>query len=87
MPPVEDLRSAFGRRIRGLRAGVSQEEIAHRAALHTAYLSHLEHGHQAPTLDVINRLARALNVTVAELFRPLDRPFRRRVRARKPTTR
>jgi transcriptional regulator with XRE-family HTH domain len=80
---VEDLRVAFGRRIRELRGGVPQEEIAHRATLHTAYLSHLEHGHQAPTLDVINRLSAALNVTVAELFRPLDRRFRRRLRARK----
>ena len=79
---VDDLRLAFGRRLRELRDAASQEEIAHRADLHTAYLSRLEHGQQAPTLDVVNRLARALNVTLSVFFRPLDRPYRRRLRSR-----
>ena len=79
---VEDLRLAFGRRLRELRDTLPQEEVAHRADVPTAYLSRLEHGQQTPTLDVVNRLARALNVTVSALFQPLDRPYRRRLRAR-----
>lgn len=79
---VEDLRLAFGARLRELRDSLSQEEIAHRADVSTAYLSRLESGQQTPTLDVVNRLARALNVTVAAMFAPFDRPYRRRLRAR-----
>jgi transcriptional regulator with XRE-family HTH domain len=79
---VDDLRPAFGQRLRELRrqAGLSQEEVAHRARLHVTYLSDLERGKQTPTLDVVNRLATALKVTLAELFAPLDRRFRSRAR-------
>jgi len=34
----------------------------------------LSRGVQTPTLDVINRIARALGVTLVELFKPLDSP-------------
>jgi transcriptional regulator with XRE-family HTH domain len=79
---VDDLRPAFGQRLRELRRrlALSQEEVAHRARLHVTYLSDLERGMQAPTLDVVNRLAIALKVTLAEFFRPLDRRFSSRVR-------
>ena len=72
----------FGERLWELRRRLklSQEETAHRARLHVTYLSDLERGTQTPTLDVINRLATALKVTLAELFRPMDTPFRQRLR-------
>jgi transcriptional regulator with XRE-family HTH domain len=38
-------------------------------------LSDLERGTQTPTLDLLNRIGRALGVTVAEFFAPLNRPF------------
>ena len=62
--------------------GLSQEELADRVRLHWTDLSDLERGRQTPTLDVINRLARALGVTLAEFFAPFDESFR--VRSRKP---
>lgn len=79
---MDDLRPAFGQRLRDLRRqlDLSQEEVAHRARVHVTYLSDLERGMQTPTLDVVSRLATALKVTLAELFRPLDRRFRTRVR-------
>jgi transcriptional regulator with XRE-family HTH domain len=79
---VDDLRPVFGHRLRDLRRklGLSQEETAHRARLHVTYLSDLERGMQTPTLDVVNRLATALRVTLAELFGPFDRRFRSRSR-------
>src|SRR5687768_7410611 len=82
MPSVEDLRRTFGRHLQALRSALklSQEEVSHRARLHATYLSDLERGTQTPTLDVINRLSRALGVTLATLFAPFDRPFRQRVR-------
>ena len=72
----------FGRRLRALRRGLglSQEETAARAHVHVTYLSDLERGRQTPTLDVVNRLAKALRTTLAEFFEPLDRPFRSRAR-------
>ena len=85
---VKDLRPALGGRIRQLRRSLdlSQEELAHRARLHWTYLSDLERGQQTPTLDVVNRLARALGVTLAGFFAPLDEPFRLRSRKRRSDT-
>ena len=79
---MNDLRLAFGKRLKELRerADVSQEELADRAHVHWTYLSDLERGQQAPTLDVVNRLARALDVTLASLFSPFDQHFRMRFR-------
>jgi transcriptional regulator with XRE-family HTH domain len=82
---VKDFRSAFGARIRELRnrAELSQEELADRADLHWTYLSDVERGRQSPTLDVVNRLARALKITIADLCSPLNEPFRARYRKRR----
>ena len=82
MPLVDDLRQVFGERLRQLRRkqGLSQEETAHRARVHVTYLSDLERGQQTPTLDVVNRLSSALQVTLAEVFAPLNRRYRQRSR-------
>ena len=79
---MNDLRPALGARIKELRGRleISQEELASRAGLHWTYLSDLERGRQTPTLDLLNRLARALGVTLAEFFSPLDQPYRVRFR-------
>jgi len=79
---VHDLRPALGARIKELRKrlGISQEELANRAAMHWTYLSDLERGRQTPTLDLLNRLARAFEITLAEFFEPLDQPYRVRFR-------
>ena len=86
---MKDLRPALGGRIRQLRRGLelSQEELAGRAGLHWTYVSDLERGQQTPTLDVVNRLARAFGLTLAEFFGPLDQPYRvRRRKARRDTS-
>lgn len=54
------------------RQGLSQEELAHRAAIDRTYVSALERGVYAATIDVIERLARALDVEVWELLRASD---------------
>lgn len=81
---VEDLRLAFGRRIRELRRDreFSQEELAERTGLHWTYVSGVERGQRAPSLDVVGRLANGLSVTLAELFGPMKRQYRPRFRAR-----
>ena len=79
---MHDLRLVLGARIKELRRGLklSQEELADRASLHWTYVSDLERGRQTPTLDVVNRLARAFGVTLAEFFSPFDRAYRVRQR-------
>jgi transcriptional regulator with XRE-family HTH domain len=48
--------------------------------MHWTYLGDLERGQQTPTLDMVNRVARGLGVTLAELFAPIDKPYRARFR-------
>ena len=64
-----DVRRKLGSNVQRLRheLGQSQEELAERAGLHRTYVSGVERGVRNPTLTVIDRLARALGVTVATL--------------------
>lgn len=52
------------------RQGLTQEELAYRADIDRTYVSALERGVYAATIDVIERLARALDVQVWELLKP-----------------
>ncbi|MEZ5318420.1 MAG: helix-turn-helix transcriptional regulator [Vicinamibacterales bacterium] len=75
---MEDLRKAFGARVRSLREaqGLSQEAMAERGEFHWTYVSDIERGRRGPSLDVIGRIALALGVTPAELFSPLRGRYR-----------
>ncbi len=66
----ETLLLNFGMRIRELRmqAGLSQDDLAESAGLFRTYMSRIETGCANPTVVVINKLAEALNVAIAELF-------------------
>lgn len=57
-------------RLRALRdkRGWSQEELAKRAGISRGYLARLETGRHDPTLTMIEKLAKALNVPVTELL-------------------
>lgn len=72
------MRVVFGRRVRALRQaqGWSQEDLAERAGLHWTYVGGIERGERNPALDNINRLARALGVTLAALFTPMTASVR-----------
>ena len=50
-------------------AGISQEELADRAGVHTSYVSQLERGIKSPTLGVMIQLASALGCTAWEMLR------------------
>lgn len=70
--------AAFGRAIRRTRgrAGMSQEELAHRSGLHRTYLGGIERGERNPSLANILRIARALEIGPAELMRRMERERR-----------
>ena len=59
-----------GKRIREYRTkrGLSQEELAHRAELHTAHLGRIERGEKNPTLESIEKIINALGVSFEEFF-------------------
>jgi len=64
-------RKALGQTIADLRvkAGISQERLADLARIHRTYVSQLERGLKSPTLDVLLRVALALNIRASQLVR------------------
>ena len=56
-------------RLRRLR-DLSQEELGERARVHQTYLSQVEGAKRNPSIDVLERIATALNADIAELFKP-----------------
>lgn len=65
------LRIVVGENIRALREGVglAQDELAHRAEIHPTYLSGVETGKRNITLNVLERIAKALGVAEEDLVR------------------
>jgi transcriptional regulator with XRE-family HTH domain len=66
-----DSQVAFGKVILALRLkrGLSQEEVAARASLHRNYIGSVERGERNVSLNNILKLAKALSVKPAKLFR------------------
>ena len=60
----------FGHRLREARlaAGLSQSELEELSGIPKARLSRYENGHVEPSIQTLNRLARALNVSEASLL-------------------
>lgn len=48
--------------------GWSQEEFAHHADIHRTYISDLERGARNPTIVIVEKLARALDVSPGSLL-------------------
>jgi CheY-like chemotaxis protein len=65
-----DLKTLLGMAIKTQRAslGISQEELAHRAGLHRTYISDLERGARNPSIESIEKVAGALQISVSKLF-------------------
>jgi transcriptional regulator with XRE-family HTH domain len=51
-----------------LAAGLSQEELAHRAHLDRTYVSSLERGRYSASIDKIENLSVALDIDACELL-------------------
>jgi transcriptional regulator with XRE-family HTH domain len=67
---MADIRKKFGTRLRKLRreADLTQEQLASAADVSVDFLSLVERGINAPSFDNLEKIARALGVTVRELF-------------------
>lgn len=60
------------RKARGLLE-LTQEDLAHKADLHSSYVSKLERGLKSPTLGVILQIANALEMPPGELVQAVAR--------------
>jgi transcriptional regulator with XRE-family HTH domain len=65
-----EIRARLGSNIRRLREarGWSQEDYADRAAIHRTYVSDIERGKRNPTITVVEKLAKPLEVSAGSLL-------------------
>jgi transcriptional regulator with XRE-family HTH domain len=72
------LEKVFAGNVRRLRKarGMTQEALAHEVEIDTSYLGRIERGESNPTLAILERFAKVLGVTPAELVTrpPRDKP-------------
>jgi len=72
---ADTISSRFGEEVRSLRMkrGLSQEALAASAGLDRTFISMVERGVRRPTLDSAKRIADALNVSLVEVIRSVER--------------
>lgn len=60
----------FGKAIRKRRRelDLTQEQLAERSELHRGYISTIETGDRNPSLENIEKLAKALDISIADFF-------------------
>jgi len=65
-----DIKQKVGNRIRELRKGLklSQETLALKAEVDRTYVTDVENGRRNVSLEILERLIKALNVSIAEFF-------------------
>jgi len=71
---IDRIQSPLGAALKSRRLdlGLSQEELANRAGLHRTYITDVERGSRNPSLDTIQKLARALQVPLSQLFLQIE---------------
>ena len=65
------IREVFAANLKRYRraAGLSQEELAHRAGVDRTYISALERARYAASIEIVDRLAQELGAEAADLVR------------------
>jgi transcriptional regulator with XRE-family HTH domain len=68
---MQGIRRKLGKRIRELRQtrGFSQEGFADKCGFHRNYLGGVERGERNVTFEGVNSMAKALKISLAELFK------------------
>ena len=69
-----DVNKQLGMRIKYLRSlnKWSQEDLALEAGINKNYLSDLERGSRNPTVKILEKIAKALDITLEELFKGIQ---------------
>lgn len=70
-----DIKKSFGIVLRQLRtsAGLSQEDLALDADVERNYISLIELGKNSPTINVIFKLSKALNIPPSNMIKLLEK--------------
>jgi len=69
MPVIQKHRRLLGEAVRDARKerGFSQEKLAEKANLSTVFISRIERGVESPSVDNLQKIAKALGVRVKDL--------------------
>ena len=64
------IKSKVGKRIKELRnkLGISQEELAFRSEIHRTYIASLEVGKRNVSIETLEKVVNALEVSLSEFF-------------------
>jgi transcriptional regulator with XRE-family HTH domain len=67
---MSEITKVLGRRIRSCRTskGLSQEKLAELSGCHSTYIGQIERGEKNATIESIEKICSALNVSLSELF-------------------
>lgn len=70
---MSEISKLIGQRIRNYRTQqkLSQEKLAELSGCHPTYIGQLERGEKNATLESIEKIAKALNVSLSQLFEKL----------------
>ena len=70
---MSDIARVLGKRIRNYRMdkGLSQEKLAELSGCHPTYIGQIERGEKNATIESIEKIAVALNVSLSKLFEKL----------------
>lgn len=65
-----DIKVAFGKRVKQLRQlrELTQQEFAEKANISISFLGNIERGNKSPTVETLQKMADALDVTLSELM-------------------
>ena len=71
----DNLLYSFGQTIRKIRLSkdISQERFADLCDLHRTYISDVEFGKRNVSLENIDKMAKALDITISGLFREVEK--------------
>lgn len=69
-----ELKKSVGFRIKKLRNKYkwSQEDLAHRANINRTYVGQIERGEKSATIDSLEKICNAFDITLEELFKYLQ---------------
>ena len=72
---MSDVAKIIGQRIRNYRTqkGLSQEKLAELAGCHPTYIGQLERGEKNATLESVEKIASAMDISLSELFDKLGK--------------
>ncbi|CAM4115916.1 helix-turn-helix domain-containing protein [Paenibacillus alkaliterrae] len=74
---MSEIAGLIGENIRQLRKkrGLSQEQLALRADINASYMGQVERGEKNPTIDVLSKIALALQLPIGQIVNVPARPY------------